>query len=75
MVQVSRTLIIYCLMIFPSFKSKNDLIIGITTSKKLETTLFQYFICLRTLETNFQATLQQWQNHGSSIKNNLSFIV
>jgi len=41
MVQVTKTLIIYCLKIFHSIKSKNDLIIRFTTSKQLESTLFQ----------------------------------
>jgi len=41
MVQEWKALIIYYLKILHSTKSKNDLIIGFTTSKQLETTLFQ----------------------------------
>jgi len=70
MAQVTNAIIIYCLKIFHSTKSKDDLIIGFTISKQLETILFQQFICSNTPETNFQATLQQWQTHGSSNKSN-----
>jgi len=40
MVQVSKTLVILCLKIFQSTKSKNDLICGLSKSKQLESTLF-----------------------------------
>jgi len=58
MVHTTETHIVLCLMIFHSTKSENDLIFGFSISKQLESTLFQYFICSHTLETNFQATLQ-----------------
>ncbi len=51
LVPVWKTLIIYCLMISPSTKSKKGLIIGFTTSKQFETTLFHQFIFSDTLET------------------------
>ena len=66
MVQAWKELIIYYLKILHSTKSKKDLIIGFTISKQLESTLFHLFICSHTPGTNFQVTLQQWQNHGSS---------
>jgi len=69
MVQVTKTHIILCWMIFHSIKSKNVLILGFTTSKLLENSQFQLFICSHTTETNFQVTVQQWQNDGSSMKN------
>jgi len=69
MAQVTKAIIIYCLMIFPSTKSKNDLIFGLTTSKQLEATLFQKFICSHTSELISNKLLQQQQNHGSSMKN------
>jgi len=81
MVQETKSLIINCLKILLSTKGKNDLIIGLTISKQLEITLFQQFICSHTPETNFQVTLQQWQQHYSSdnsmvqISKHLSFIV
>jgi len=56
-------------MIFHSTKSKNDMIIGFTTSKQLEATLFQKFICSHTSELISNKLLQQQQNHGSSMKN------
>jgi len=40
MVQTTKTLIILCLMIFHSIKSKNGLIFGFSTSSQLETTFF-----------------------------------
>jgi len=69
MVQVIKTHIILCWMIFHSIKSKNVLILGFTTSKLLENSLIQLFICFHTTETNFHVTVQQWQNDGSSMKN------
>jgi len=69
MAQVTKTLIIHCLKISHSTKSKNDLIIGFTTLNYLEITLFQEFIYSQIPETNFQVTLQQWPNHGSCMKN------
>jgi len=41
MVQVTKTHIILCLMIFHSSNSKNDLIFGFSILKQLENTLFQ----------------------------------
>jgi len=41
MVQVTKTHIVLCLMMFQSTKMKNDLIFGFSTSKQLENTLFQ----------------------------------
>ncbi len=41
MAQVWKTIISYCLKIFFSTKNKNDLRIGFTISKELETTFFQ----------------------------------
>ena len=41
MAQVTKAIIIYCLIIFHSTKSKNDLIRGFSTSKQLENTLFR----------------------------------
>ena len=52
LVQVTKTHIILCLMIFHSTKMKNDLMFEFSTSKQLESTLFQQFICSHTLETN-----------------------
>ena len=40
MVQVTKTHIILCLMVFHSIKMKNDLIFGFSTWKQLENTLF-----------------------------------
>jgi len=57
------------LMIFHSTNSKNDSMIGFSTFRQLETTLFLWFISSHTPETNFQVTSQHWQNPGSSIKN------
>jgi len=74
MVQVTKTLIILCLMMFHSTKMKNDLIFGFSTSKQLESTIFQQLICSHTLETNSQPTLQQWQNDGSHNKNTYCFM-
>ena len=74
MVQVTKTPIILCLMIFHSTKMKNYLIFGFSTSKQLENTLFHWFICSHTPETNSQPTLQQWQNDGSSNKNTYCFM-
>ena len=69
MAQVTKTHIVLCLMIFHSTKSKNNLIIGFTTLNNLEITLFlQEFIYSQIPETNFQVTLHQWPNHGSSMK-------
>ncbi len=56
-VQVTKTPTILCLMIFHSTKSKNDLIFGLSPSKRLKNTLFQSFICSHRLETNFQPTI------------------
>ncbi len=75
MVQVTKTHIILSLMIFHSTKSKNDLIFRVSTSKQLENTLFQKFICSHTSETNYQPTLQQWQDHGSSIENTYLLLI
>jgi len=70
MAQVSKTIIIYCLMIFHTTKSKKDSTIGFITSKQLENTLFHWFICYHTSESNFQLTIQQqWPNYCSSMKN------
>jgi len=70
MVQVTKTHIILCWMIFHSIKSKNVLILGFTTSKLLQISQFQLFICSHTTETNFKVTVvEQWQNDGSSMKN------
>jgi len=52
MVQVTKTPIILCLMIFHSTKSRNNFIFGFSISKQLENTPFQQFICSHTLETN-----------------------
>jgi len=52
MAQLTKTLIILCLMMFHSIKMKNDLIFGFSTSKQLENTAFQQFICSHTTETN-----------------------
>jgi len=63
MVQLRKTLIIYCLLIFHSTKSKNVLILGFSISKQLENTLSVIHMLTHTSETNHQPTLQQWQNH------------
>jgi len=73
-VQVTKRRIILCWMMFHWTKMKNDLIFGFYTSKQLESTLFQQFIWAHTLETNLYPTLQQWQKHGSSIKNTYYFM-
>ncbi len=65
----------YCLNIFHSTKSKNDLKFGFSISKQLENTLFQQFICSHTPETNFQVALQQWQYHGSRNKSNYNLLL
>jgi len=59
MVQLTKTHIIIYLMIIHSMNRKNDLIFGFSTSKQLESTIFQQLICSHTLETNIQQTLQQ----------------
>jgi len=46
MVQVTKTHIILCLMIFHSTKNKNDLIFGFSIPKQLESTLFSYSYAL-----------------------------
>ena len=42
--------------------------------KQLESTLFQKFICSYTPETNFQVTLEQWENDGSYNNNTYCFM-
>jgi len=59
------------LMIFHSIKSKNSLIFGFRTSKQLENIFFQKFICSHTSKTNYQPTLQWWQNDGSHNKKHI----
>ena len=70
MVQVTKTLIILCLMIFHSTKMKNDLIFGFSTSKQLETTPFSNSYAHRPetiSQPTFTAVTKWWFNQQKHI--------
>jgi len=75
MVHVWKTLVIYCLKIFHSSKSKIDLIIRFTISKTVGKHSLLTIHILSPTKNYFQVILQQWQSHGSQVTRHSLFIV